>query len=125
MATIKLKRRITETADSRFRLRVWVSVTSDNIPSEIFLYQALPYFPEQANVEQFIGICSYADMLNYPINDPVEETPFFRMSYIDLVFTALPVLETKWTFINTSVTSLLNDLASAHIATPETLVYHY
>ena len=125
MASIKLTRKINQTAIEQFRLRVWVAETSDNIPKELFLYQTIIPVPDQDVVDQYIGVCSYADMLNYPINVATDDTPYYRFGSVDLTFQSNVTLETKWDFIATSMEAFLNDLASAHTATPDITIYEF
>jgi hypothetical protein len=109
---IQITRRTTLEADNRHRLRVWVSETSDNLPPTIFVYQRLPSVPSyDALSDIFVHVASYADIADYPENDPGDDSPFFRKYHIDLIFTSLPHLSDTWDLIEGQVKHTVEDLA--------------
>lgn len=93
MSTITIAKRVTFQGD-KHRLQVWVQATSNNIPATLFVYQRIPSVPlNTAPRDRFVHIASYADMGEFPENDPVPESPFFRRNGADLGFVSLVYLE--------------------------------
>jgi hypothetical protein len=117
MASISITKKINQTSDDRFRLRAWVSSTSDNIPSEIFLHgRAAPVPMRPTDEDIFKRVCLYADIFNYPA-EPSTENPFHRRPGVDVLFTSLSSLDTF--FQETLVAgaeAFLNDIAAIHTA---------
>lgn len=112
MAHIKLSKRLTLTDDQRHRLRVWVSETTNNIPAQIFVYQRIPQVPLDTELQDiFVHVASYADLQEYPSEDPDDKSPFFRQYMFDLVFDSKAVLEENWQRILLSVQHTVEDIA--------------
>jgi len=108
---IQISRRVTLEEDSRHRMRVWVSETSDNLPPTVFVYQRLPSVPSyDVLADLFVHIASYADIADYPENDPGEDSPFFRKYYVDLIFQSLPHLSDTWDLIEGQIKNTVEDL---------------
>jgi hypothetical protein len=118
MSNYILSKRLTTEIDpegptATHRLRVWVSEASNNLPAEIFVYQKIPPVPktEEAQLEEiFVHIASYADILDFPVDCPSEETPFFRLHYIDLSFTSLALLDEKWSMMKKMINHTVEDI---------------
>jgi hypothetical protein len=117
MATIKIKRVITE-EDNRYRMQVWVTETSDNIPSELFLFARIPPVPSRPLPEDgFQRTCRYSDILLYPATTPETSSPFFRKPGVDLIFTSLKELSDYFTtYIYDMVQLLVEDIVGANTA---------
>jgi len=68
---------------------MWVSETSNNIPSEVFLYQTIPGVPlrDTELSEMFVAVCTYGDVDQFSTNRPTDAgTLFYRKSGLDLLF---------------------------------------
>lgn len=81
------------------------SSTADNsctVPTttHIFLY-------ERSNAEDiFVGVCSVADLLEYPEDTPAYDNIYFRKSSIDLVLRSAQLLDYMVTKLTTDVSEL-------------------
>ena len=92
------------------RLKMWVNIY-ENMEPEIFVYQRYPSLPgEQDPDDHFVNLASAADMKDYPRTAPVGNVPFFRLSYIDIVFRSADLLYRTVTLINQDVTALIRNL---------------
>ena len=112
---IQLKRRITTEPNGEFRLRAWVSATSDGIPNYVFVYQLLPYLPSVEGREMgFVHVATYSDILIRPQDMAEEGSPFFRLPYIDLSFKSLVVLHDKWKKARRHVGTLVEDIVKTN-----------
>lgn len=112
MAKVVLSKRLTVTEDNRHRLRVWVSETSHNIPSTLFVYQQIPVVPLDSGLNQlFVHVASYADLGDYPENASGDDSPFFRLHHFDLVFDSLAYLEQTWQRVHRMVQHTAEDIA--------------
>jgi hypothetical protein len=120
---IKLTRRITTEPDGSFRLRAWVSETSDGIPNYVFVYQLLPQLPNVEGQEMgFVHVATYSDMLVRPQDIAEEGSPFFRMPYVDLSFKSLVVLHDKWKKLRRHVGTLVEDIVKTNGLPPAEIV---
>lgn len=120
--SITLKKRMTYAADGRTRLQIWVSASSDNIPSEIFLFYLLSPLPDILGPRyRYLGTCSYADMLNYPALAEDANTCYLRRASIDILFEARMTANAFWTDIQTGVLLLLEEIAELAAASPTTV----
>jgi len=124
MAKIEISRRTNLVPDGRHQLRIWVSKTTANIPPEIFVYQLVPPVPFIDDPHnKFVHIATYEAMLTLPINEPVEdESPFFRLSSIDLTFTSLAVLERKFIRMRRHIQTLIEDIVRLNALPPVEIV---
>ncbi|MHA2070049.1 MAG: hypothetical protein ACXABY_37260 [Candidatus Thorarchaeota archaeon] len=110
MSKFVISKRITQD-DERHRLRVWVSETTNNIPGQLFVYQAVPKVPLDDRPDGvFVHIASYADTLMFPIDEPDTESPFYRLYYIDLIFDSLVVLNEKWDLMRLMLNQTIEDI---------------
>jgi len=106
---IEITKRISLYGDMH-RLQVWVSRTTNNIPSQLFVYQRYPSVPlSEALTDRFVNIASYADVTDYAIDDPEGDEPFFRKYAIDLVFESLAILLQKWDIMQRQMTHTIED----------------
>jgi len=117
MAEIQISKRqdstIDEAGKAQHRLRVWVSQTTDNIPSELFVYQQIPPVPKTTpeQLEQlFVHIASFADILDFPITARNDDSPFFRLHFVDLTFNSLAVLNQKWSMMKKMINATVEDI---------------
>jgi len=126
MANIKVNRRVSQ-EDIEFRLQIWVTETSDNIPGEIFLFKKAPNFPENTPdpFYAYVQVCTYADMLNYPKESSDYPTVFYRRRQLDLTFTSLNQLSEYWDTIDTAIQNLINDIVDTNNAIPVVTVHNY
>ena len=126
MASIELSKKVEVQEDSRFRLKIWVSKTSANIPPQVFLFERLNDVPKQAvPLDCYSRVCTYADMLNYPATDPHTYSPYYRVYYIDRLYTSYNTLNTFWESIQTDVEALLNDIVNTSKADSVKETYTY
>lgn len=96
---------------SLFTLKAWVSSTSNNIPSSVFLYYKDPAVPYDILIQdKFRSVCTYADMLNYPEAAPSGTSRFFRLPYIYVEDVSLYTLDTVWDTILEDLDILINDI---------------
>ena len=101
------------TGDPRWRLRVWIQATSNNIPGTLFVYQRFPGIPGINNGEsfdRFVHIASYADMISFPEDSPGIDNPFFRKYYLDIVHNSRSFLEEKWEMMGSQLQTLIADI---------------
>jgi hypothetical protein len=123
MASITLSKRITLTDDTRHRLRIWVSETTNNIPAQIFVYQRIPLVPLDTELQDiFVHIASYADIQDYPSETPDDKSPFFRQYFVDLVFDSLAILEENWVRMARSVQLTVEDIARLNDLPPVEII---
>jgi len=123
VASITITKKITQT-DERFRLRVWVSETSDNIPATVFLMERIPGVPGLTDpYNRFIRVCNYSDMLHYTATTPQTENPYFRLPGVDLIFTSYNQLNTYFTdTIHAEVQVLIDDIVDTNTAPVVTII---
>jgi len=121
MSRIVVSRRVTLVENGKHRLRAWVSETSDNIPATIFAYQEIPPVPTATKQGIFVYICSYADLIDLPENEPGDCSPFFRKYYLDLTFQSLSVMESKWDLMLTQIQLLVEDIVRTNELSPTTV----
>jgi len=108
-----LNKQVTTTAAHKFRLQIWVAETGWSLPSEIFRYKTLPTLPHDTDrTSEYDGVCSYADMLNYPASASNDYTAFFRKSSIDITYEAKAELQSFWETLQTDVQGLVDDIAA-------------
>ena len=122
-SVITISKELIETTQGprRFRLRVWVQSTTNNIPGELFVYQlipAVPGFNDGNPEERFVHIASYADMVAFPKDVASVDSPFFRKHFIDLVHDSRTFLEEKWTLINQQLSILISDITRVNNLPP-------
>jgi len=116
MSSIKVNKTIVTTADSRCELRVWVSETTENIPGCIFVYQSLPSVPlDNYLTDLFVHVASYADITDFePVLEDlpgaVNDMPFYRKNYIQLVYDSKAELDTYWQIIKEHIQLLVEDI---------------
>jgi hypothetical protein len=123
MASITLSKRVTLTDDTRHRLRIWVSETTNNIPAQIFVYQRIPLVPLDTELQDiFVHIASYADIQEYPSEEPDNKSPFFRQYFVDLVFDSLAILEENWVRMVRSVQLTVEDIARLNELPPVEII---
>lgn len=68
----KLSRRVSLFSSSGgYRLQVWVSEVTNDIPACLFVYQRYPEVPySEEPLDVFVHVASYADVEDYPANEP-------------------------------------------------------
>jgi hypothetical protein len=111
MSHIALSKRTSLTADSRHRLQLWVSETTNNIPAAIFVYQKVPSVPLSNDLSNvFVHMASYADISEFPENMQDTTSPFFRLRQVDLIFDSLPYLDATYKRIVLMVRQLVEDI---------------
>lgn len=118
---IKFSKKTTVDASTgKVRLQIWISETSDNIPAEIFLYRAVP---DIAGVDEqnylFYGVCSYADLINYPAITAGYDSNFYRTAKIDMLFESISNMGAFIGELETGIQALIDDIAGTHSATPD------
>ena len=120
---ITISKRITLTSDVRHRLQVWVSETTNNIPATVFVYQRIPMVPLDTGLSDlFVHVASYADLTDFPDNEPTADSPYFRRYYIDLLFDSLGTLEEKWTWMSRQIKLLVEDIIRINTLPPVEII---
>jgi len=93
------------------------------MPNKIFRYtrEALNA-REGAYRLAFDGVCSPADLEEFPENEPLVNVypEFCRLDYVDLVFRSQSLAEEAWTLLVEEVAALLNTLKKMDNLTPQT-----
>ena len=120
-STITLSKRETlETDDGDYRLRIWVSRVTNEIPYKVFVYQHLPYMPDDTDerTDLFVHVASYADLLAFPEDAPDDYSPFFRAYYLDLTMRNTALLAETWTLIKAHTRLLVEDYVRIHHLPP-------
>jgi hypothetical protein len=92
-----------------YRVRFDV-VTAVCILAEIFVYQRQAGLEPGTTTDEFSNIASPADFEEYPVNNPSEITGFFRLSYVDLIFRSVELLEQSAQDLISDVCSLVTSL---------------
>jgi hypothetical protein len=108
----------------RWRLKVWVQETTNNIPGEIFVYQmypGVPLYKEGKENAIFVNIASYQELIAFPKDYPSVENPFFRKHYIDIVHTSRSFLEDTWKLMEQQITILIADITRLNNIPPTNL----
>lgn len=106
---VTLKKTATVNTDGTVRLRLWVSETSDAMPAAIFLYRQLPDIPGLERTDQYVGVCSLSDFVNYRTTVDSFRS-HFRKSSIDILFKNRYELETWLTNLTECVEKMMNDI---------------
>ena len=86
MRTIQLQRNFV-VANNMYRLRLTVTAATGVTP-QLFLYLQLPLIPgETENTGEFQGVCSPADLSEFPAFEPLQsaDPPWFRHDTVDLL----------------------------------------
>ena len=78
-------------------------------PSEIFLYERTDLG------DIFVGVCSVADLLQYPVAAPAPDNVFFRTSSVDLVVRSYTLLD----FLSTEIIKDIGELKANLVAVNE------
>ena len=92
------------------RLKAWINLYQDMEP-EIFVYQRYPALPGEAEPDDhFVNVASAADLADYPRTHPVGTVPFFRLSYIDVLFRSVDLLNRSVTLIREDIAALVLNL---------------
>jgi hypothetical protein len=74
------------------------------IPAEIFVHQRRPATTISGSpIDEFSNVASPADLEEYPAFEPDDTSAFFRLSYVDLVFRSLDLL-------NKAVDDIMDDI---------------
>lgn len=98
----------------RLRMRTTNPV---NMSDKIFLYEQVPNeFLSSEYKHNFVAVCKPGDLVTYPEDEP-EDTqvpPFFRTSFIDMVFPNILDLEITASTLVLEVTNLINALNGNH-----------
>lgn len=113
MSKYQLTRRLTLQDDGLYRLQVWVSQSTDNLPCAIFAWQTLfpfPDDPEPANI--FVHVCKYTDLITIPDTepDPEDQVQLYRRSFFDLVSKDKRLLEVTWRKVMIHTRQLVEDV---------------
>jgi len=107
----------TETGSGFRRLKMWVKEYEDVDPN-IFVYQRTPNLVGQTNdADVFQHPASYADMQEYPVGAPapgvIPDPPFFRLSFVDIVFRSNTDMEAGSKKIEERVKALISAYKNA------------
>lgn len=92
----------------RFRLEV---IEAANIPAEIFVYQRKPgTLPGAAPIDEFSNVASPADLEESPVGAPGPDAPFFRLTYVELIFRNLDLAEEAIEDLENDIRCLIESL---------------
>lgn len=95
-----------------FRLQMWISKHSPEIPEELFVYQKISPPPGNDYPEDmWAHIASYADIAAYPLHAPDDYTPFFRKNGLDLAFKTRAALEDTWSISKAHLRFTVEDIS--------------
>lgn len=90
--------------------RVRVEVTEAQLmPPEVFVYQRNGSTTPPS--DDFSNVASPSDLEEYPITEPDTEGIFFRLSYVDLIYRNIDLLNQSVADIQSDIQSLLESLA--------------
>lgn len=90
-----------------YRVRVDV-VEANLMDPEIFVYQR--FSDTTPATDEFSNVASPADLEEYPTNTPATGGQFFRLSYVDLVYRNMDLLQQSLTDLQNDVRSLVESL---------------
>jgi len=126
MSTMQVSKEIvgSTTGPKLYRLKVWVTETSNNIPGEVFVYQNIPAVPDYNGglpEDRFVHIASYADLVAFPKDGPGLENPYFRKYYIDITHKDRTFLEDKWKLMSQQLQVLISDITRINALPPGVL----
>jgi hypothetical protein len=97
--------------EGQYRLQVEV-VAATGLHPALFLFQQIPNWHGSTPEAQPLGVCSPADMVNYPANTPLTgaEWPLFRRDAIDVLVDSTVAVESVIATINAAVVRLCQAL---------------
>ena len=103
--------------DDGIRIRVQLS-EADSVPLELFAYRLSPQNADF--LAQYSHVCSPTDLEEYPANAaaPGGSPPWFRLSYVDLIFRSTAEAEEFLTVVQEDITRLLKSLDRLSNLTP-------
>ena len=105
-------------------MRFWVSETTQNIPSEIFIYQRTPQVPlYDEPTDLFVHIGTYSDLIELDADEPEEGNVFFRKSSVDITFNSIEKLERKWIRIRAHINILIEDIVRLNKLPPVEVIF--
>jgi len=92
--------------------RITVEVTEAvGLVEEIFVYQRMTLVQGNAPQDDFSNVASPADLEEYPLSEPTEDSPFFRLKTIELVYRDLELLNENLNDLKRDICMLLDSLA--------------
>ena len=100
------------------RIDVDESICTDK---ELFVYRRDFARYDAPSRDVFNHIASPADLEEYPIGVPGGDSPFFRLSYIDLVFRDLDLLWSSWLALEMDVHGLVETLNQMEVVEETTM----
>lgn len=118
MLYFKLKKKVERLESSRYSIKIWVEEAGSGIPPEIFLLHSDPASASQAAENVYTGVCTYADMLNYPAGATDSGSMFFRSRSIYRTYRSRKEAYDFWTTVQSEVEDLSADIAGVHADTP-------
>lgn len=100
--------------DNTDGFRMTVTVTDGlRMDAEVFRFRSLPVQPGQEDsIGVFDGVCSPADLEEFPIDEPLEnaDPPWFRKAVLDLVFRSRAEVDAAWDTIRNEIAALVETL---------------
>lgn len=121
MSQYQVTRRYTLQANNLYRMQVWVSEMTENMPCKIFAWQSLEPFPgDPKSPEIFVHVCSYFDLIAIPEDTPLQEEPIrlYRKYFFDIESRDKALLERTWRKVKTQVLHLVQDLVRLNTQEP-------
>jgi hypothetical protein len=93
-----------------YRITVEV-IEAVGLVEEIFVYQRMTLVQGNAPQDDFSNVASPADLEEYPLSEPTEDSPFFRLKTIELVYRDLELLNENLNDLKRDICMLLDSLA--------------
>ena len=108
-----------------FRL-VITAEEANEMPTEVFLYRKRLVSPlDEEEGDEFLGVCSCIDLVEYPVNAPVENQPsaFFRKNSVDVVLPSQTLSLEVWAQILVDTRILVESLNKLdYLSAPHSIV---
>lgn len=121
MPSVELKRKLEYKDDSTYRLRIYISGTSDNITPYLFLYRTYPLDYEETDARfEYLRPVRYYELFSFPEEEAGEDSPFYRKSFIDLSLDSMHDVNMICTALTEGIEDLLKDLEETNNSTPST-----
>lgn len=121
MSTYQVSRRFTLQDNNLYRMQVWVSAITEDLPCKIFAWQTLYPFPEDPGpTDIFVHVCKYSDLIAIPEDEPEpwETVQLYRRHWFDLESKDKARLESVWRKVKEQVQFLVQDIVRTNTLPP-------
>ncbi len=124
MPSVELTRKLDYSDDGTYRLRIYVSETSDNITPYLLLYRTYPRDHEELTAPSgYLRPVRYYELFSFPSDSPGDDSPFYRQSYLDLQLDSMHDVNQIYTTLTEGLTDFLRDLEETNNTAPTTETY--